>query len=164
MGPELFTVDHPGGTSGTLSTLACPAGGEALADEILALRLRGVGVLVSLLMPEEESLLGVADEQRLAEEAGLHFVRLPAPDMSVPDRRQAASVAAALAGRLEAGAHVAVHCRAGIGRSSVLAALTLCALGLPVEAAVARISAARGFRVPETPDQRAFVDAVAAQL
>ncbi len=164
MGPELFTVEHPGDAPGTISTMACPAGDAALAEELALLRLAGVDVVLSLLMPEEERFLGVADEERLAAESGLVFLRLPAPDMSVPDRAAAATTAAALAGRLRAGEHVAVHCRAGIGRSSVAAALTLCALGLTPDEAVAAISQARGFTVPETPDQRAFVDAVAALL
>lgn len=164
MGPELFTVMHPGGSPGTLSTMACPAGEAALAGELALLRLSGVDVVLSLLMPEEERFLGVAEEERLAGESGLAFLRLPAPDMSVPDRAAAAAMAVDLADRLRAGEHVAVHCRAGIGRSSVAAALTLCALGLTPDEAVGAISQARGFRVPETRDQRAFVDAVAALL
>ena len=164
MGPELFTVVHPGGWPGTLSTMACPAGDVALARELALLRRSGVDVVLSLLMPEEESFLGVAEEERLAGESGLTFLRLPAPDMSVPDRSAAAAMAAELADRLRAGEHVAVHCRAGIGRSSVAAALALCALGLSPGEAVGAISRARGFQVPETRDQRAFVDAVAALL
>ncbi|MCB0908694.1 MAG: hypothetical protein KDB63_16430 [Nocardioidaceae bacterium] len=164
MGAELFTVERPGGAPGVISTMACPPGDAALAGELALLRLTGVDVVLSLLMPEEELLLGVAEEERLAEESGLVFLRLPAPDMSVPDRAAGAAMAAALAGRLRAGEHVVVHCRAGIGRSSVAAALTLCALGLTPDEAVAAISRARGFTVPETPDQRAFVDAVAALL
>ncbi|MFN8191178.1 MAG: hypothetical protein U0R78_12210 [Nocardioidaceae bacterium] len=164
MGPELFTVVHPGGTSGTISTMACPAGEEALGEALASLRREGVDAVLSLLMPEEERLLGVEDEERLAAESGLVFLRLPAPDMSVPDRVEAVAMAGVVADRLRAGEHVAVHCRAGIGRSSVAAALTLCALGLAPHDAIAAISRARGFRVPETRDQRAFVDAVAALL
>ncbi|MFN8195179.1 MAG: protein-tyrosine phosphatase family protein [Nocardioidaceae bacterium] len=162
MGPELFTVAVPG--AGLLSTMAHPPGGVGLGDRLEALRAAGADVVVSLLTPEEEAELGLLEEQGLATAAGLRLLRLPAPDMSVPEQRAATVLVGELARRLGAGEHVVVHCRAGIGRSSVLAALVLCARGSTPKEAVARISAARGFRVPETPEQRAFVAAVAAAL
>lgn len=162
MGLELFTVEDAG--DGTLSTMAHPEGGAGLADRLGALGEAGADVLVSLLTPDEEAELGLVEEERLAGAAGLVFRRLPAPDMSVPDQDAARELVGELSDRLRTGDHVVVHCRAGVGRSSVLAALVLCALGQSTDEAVARISAARGFRVPETPDQRAFVEAVAAAL
>ena len=47
--------------------------------------------------------------------------------------------------------------RAGVGRSSVIAACTLIGLGLQPEDALARIERARGMRVPDTDAQRRWV-------
>ncbi len=58
---------------------------------------------------------------------------------------------------LEAGAGVAIHCRAGIGRSSCLAAAVLVLDGLEPDEARARITEARGLQVPDTPGQIAFI-------
>ncbi|MFT4110031.1 hypothetical protein, partial [Propionicimonas sp.] len=53
---------------------------------------------------------------------------------------------------------VAIHCRAGIGRSSVLAAAVLQLEGVPADEAWNLISHARGLPVPDTDAQRRFVD------
>jgi protein-tyrosine phosphatase len=58
---------------------------------------------------------------------------------------------------LDQGKHVAVHCWAGVGRSSLIAAALLVRRGTAPEAAWARIAEARGLPVPETDEQRAWV-------
>ena len=67
----------------------------------------------------------------------------------------------ALAQRVAAGKTVVVHCRAGIGRSSLMAAVTLMRLepGLGADAAAQRISHARGLDVPETTAQKKWLKA-----
>jgi hypothetical protein len=49
---------------------------------------------------------------------------------------------------------VAIHCRAGIGRSSVIAACTLICSRIEAEQALALISASQGVVVPDTDAQR----------
>jgi protein-tyrosine phosphatase len=51
-----------------------------------------------------------------------------------------------------------VHCRAGIGRSSLIAACVLVLLGLAPAMAFDRIGKARGLKVPDTEGQRDWVD------
>jgi protein-tyrosine phosphatase len=58
---------------------------------------------------------------------------------------------------LAAGRHVVIHCWAGIGRSSVLAASLMVLTGVTPDEAVRRISDVRGQAVPETPEQRAWI-------
>lgn len=157
--PELFTIDRGG--SGALSTMARPRGGEALADDLAALSAVGVSVVVSLLTDEENDALALADEARLARQAGLDLVRLPTPDFGVPDATEARAVASLVRDRLDSGAHVVIHCRGGIGRSSTFAAVVLALEGQTVEDAWAQISAARGMPVPETDAQRDFVEGLA---
>ncbi len=57
---------------------------------------------------------------------------------------------------LNSGQSVVVHCFAGIGRSSLIAALVLAMAGIPEDQCFALISQARGFAVPETKRQEVW--------
>ncbi|MFF9508054.1 hypothetical protein ACF1BU_19885 [Streptomyces sp. NPDC014724] len=59
-----------------------------------------------------------------------------------------------LAKQLCEGAHVVTHCRAGIGRSSLLAAALLILNGVDPETSWHQIERARGLAVPDTAEQR----------
>jgi protein-tyrosine phosphatase len=50
-----------------------------------------------------------------------------------------------------------IHCRAGIGRSSMIAACTMICADVSAADALSRIEAARGVRVPDTEEQRDWV-------
>lgn len=156
--PRLFTVSREG--PGRLSTMAAPRGWEWLTEELQALRLVGVGTVVSLLTKPELGELGLSDESQAARGAGLRFLELPTPDRQAPELATTRVLAAELADQLAAGFWVAIHCRAGIGRASVLAATVLKLEGVTSEDAWRRISAARGLSVPDTEAQRRFVDQV----
>jgi protein-tyrosine phosphatase len=80
--------------------------------------------------------------------------------------QQTASLAQSLARQLSEGRAVAIHCRAGIGRSAVIAACVLVCSGLEPDEAVALIEKARGLGVPDTEAQREWIAAfqMAARL
>lgn len=59
---------------------------------------------------------------------------------------------------------VLVHCRQGIGRSGLVAARLLAKKGTSPGAAIEMVSAARGLAVPETAEQREWIDRYAATL
>jgi protein-tyrosine phosphatase len=79
-------------------------------------------------------------------------------DFGVPDRAVAAPVVELLCDRIRAGRHVVLHCAGGIGRSSVVCGAILVRLGVPATDVWRLISAARGHDVPETDEQRAWLD------
>ena len=160
MRAELFTIDRPG--AGRLSTMTKPGGGEGLAIEMSALAAAGITVLVSLLTDGEMAEAGLTGEAEAAAAAGLEFLRLPTPDQTVPNQQAALAIAGMLRSRLAAGGGVAVHCYAGIGRCSTLAAAVLVMEGMPAADAWTRLTAARGVPVPDNPAQRAFVDGLPA--
>lgn len=121
------------------------------------LKSSGVDVLVSALTGPELDELGLADEPRAAVAAGLRFVAVPIPDRSVPDLAGVLPVLRELAARLHEGAQIVTHCRAGIGRSSLLAASLLILNGTDPDTAWGRIERARGLTVPDTAEQREWV-------
>lgn len=138
-----------------LGIMARPRAGDWLEDEIDNWRREGVELVVSLLEPAEVSELGLDDEPRLCRERGIEFISFPIPDRGVPGNQTAA---VRVAGSFRtAGKVVAIHCRAGIGRSSLLAATALVLGGMEAEPAFALIEQARGLRVPDTEAQRAWV-------
>lgn len=146
---------------GRVSILPRPPGAELLEPAVSALAALGVGTLVSMLPRDEEAWLELEHEAAVCQKLGLRFVSFPVTDHSVPDDAAAlATQALSLAGEVRAGRGVAVHCYAGIGRSAVMAASVLRALGLSAEEAFTRLSRARGLLVPDTVEQRAFVEAL----
>jgi protein-tyrosine phosphatase len=161
MGTELHWVDGP--WSGKLAVASRPRGGDWLEDEIANWRRAGVDTVLSLLTPEEEQTLDLSREAGAVKTRGMDFISLPIPDRQVPGSET--EVAAALErvnARLSAGKNVVVHCRQGVGRSGLVAACLLVTKGLDPRAAVERVSAARGVPVPETKEQRQWIDHYAA--
>lgn len=152
MRPSLFTIDLPG--PGRLSTMAKPRGRDWLEDEMSALSNVGVDVLVCALTPPELDELGLTAEAKAARSAGLQFVALPIPDRTVPELSTILPTLRDLAGQLRAGAHVVTHCRAGIGRASLLAASLLILNGIDPDTAWNSLEDARGLSVPDTDEQR----------
>lgn len=141
-----------------LAIMGRPRGGEWLEDEINSLRIAGIDVVVSLLTADEIPELDLADESAVCSRHGLHFRSFPITDRGIPQsecrfREFINDVVADLA----AGRSVAIHCRAGIGRSSLVAASLLAIKGYSVDKAFDTIIAARGCSVPDTPEQRAWV-------
>lgn len=153
MHSRLYWIDAPAPLR--LAIMARPRAGDWLEDEIANWRDSGVGIVVSLLERDEIEDLDLQREAKLCLENGIDFRSFPIPDRGLPDdideaRRFAASVAAP-------GKPVAIHCRAGIGRSSLMAAAMLVGDGMDPAAALAAISAARGLPIPDTEAQRDWV-------
>lgn len=156
MRTEVYWV--PGPWPGRLGIVPRPRGGDWLADEVHSWRASQIDIAVSLLTSEEAAELGLQAEEELAREEGLEYHAFPIPDYSVPrSRADLLSFLSCLEEALESGKNVAVHCRAGIGRSSIVVASLLVAAGLEPEEAFLRIEKARGRPVPDTPEQREWV-------
>lgn len=141
-----------------LAVVLRPRDNESLQNDLLCFRQSGIEVLVSLLEPSEPTWLGLRDEGRLAEVAGMHFISFPILDVHVPpDVAAFRTFVAGLADRLRAGERIGVHCRGSIGRSTVTAACTLIHLGWNARQALKAIEAARGCEVPDTNEQLRWI-------
>ncbi|MDH3452003.1 MAG: protein tyrosine phosphatase [Gammaproteobacteria bacterium] len=144
---------------GFLAIMPHPAAGPQLTVELQALRRSGVELLVSLLDAHESADLGLADAASVCAQCGIEHRSHPVADMSTPaDGPAFTALARSLKHRLLAGAGIAIHCRAGIGRSGLLAASVLVACGAKPEEAFAEISRARGASVPEVPAQGRWLE------
>ncbi|MGO9863504.1 MAG: dual specificity protein phosphatase family protein [Terriglobales bacterium] len=163
MWTELHWVDGP--WPGKLALASRPRGGDWLQEEMSAWRRAGVDTVLSLLTPEEEHDLDLKHEASEAIAQGMKFVPLPIPDRQTPTSESEVSAALdRIDADLAAGKNIVVHCRQGVGRTGLVAACLLVAKGLSPEAAVKTLSAARGAPVPETVEQRRWIDHYAAVL
>lgn len=161
MWTKLFWVNGP--WRGRLAVSARPRGGDWLEDEIAAWRGVGLDTVLSLLTPDEEQDLDLSKERQEVQSGGMKFLSLAIPDRQVPaSRSQVTAVLEKLDADLSTGKNVVIHCRQGIGRSGLLAACLLITKGYSAGAAVDAVSAARGVEIPETAQQRRWVDEFAA--
>ena len=136
-----------------------PRGQDWLPDDIDLLRRSGIDVIVSALTPPETEELGLLEEAECCRTNGIQFISFPIEDRSVPSSSTSFSeLLDSLKGSLAEGKAVGVHCRAGIGRSSLIAAALLIQNGVSPETAFLTIQEARGCPVPDTVEQRNWVE------
>ena len=155
----------PGSWPGRLGVLPRPRGGDWLEDDVRAWRAAGVDVVVSLLTPDEVSELQLEQEEARCRKEGMRFLSLPIPDRGLPSSRDAAvELAGALTHALESDEGVGVHCRQGIGRSALVVASVLVSSGEDPASAFRIIESARGRPVPDTTEQRDWVERFASDL
>lgn len=163
MRKELYWVDGP--WRGKLAMAARPRGGDWLSADLASWKRAGADVVVSLLTPEEENDLGIGQEAGETKRQGMEFDSFPIPDRQIPkSEAKWAEFLDEVTGDLSGGKNVVVHCRQGIGRSGLMAACLLVRKGISPGAAVEMISAAREVSVPETPEQRDWIDHYAVSL
>lgn len=160
---ELHWMDGP--WPGRLAISARPRGGDWLDEELASWRKSGVDEVVSLLTPEEVESLELQNEAAHSWDAGMQFRSFPIIDRWVPaSKSDALRLIEDLDRDLAAGKNVSIHCRQGIGRAGLIAASLLVARGVRLADALERISLARGVSVPETAEQRAWLDALASEV
>lgn len=133
--PVIYWIDYP--LPGQLGIGPRPRNAEDVA---------GVDLVITVLTEEERREFGLE---------WLSANRLHVEDRSIPPSRERLSeVVNAAVDTLKDGGRVLVHCRAGIGRSAIVAGCILAELGMrPAESILDRIAEARGVTVPDTPEQ-----------
>lgn len=163
MKSDLYWIGGP--WPGKLAILARPRGADWLGDEVAGWKEAGVDVIVSLLTRDEDSELGLTAERELVELSGLTFISFPIPDYSVPTSTKVTrQLIDKLNDCLLSGENVGIHCRQGIGRSSLVAACVLVTSGESPGVAFQQIQRARGRSVPDTAEQKEWVSSFARNL
>jgi protein-tyrosine phosphatase len=147
-----------GAWKGRLTIVPRPRGGDWLEGEVSDWRKAAIGVVVSLLTPNEVAELGLEAEKELCQSHGIRFISFPIPDREVPASRVVAlTLVQDLEQALANGEKIALHCRQSVGRAGLIAACLLVSGGEEPPSAFERISTARGCKVPDTAEQERWV-------
>jgi len=132
---------------------------ETLPDAVASYAARGIDTVVSMLPTDDVVQLGLGDEAALCTAQDIEFLNHPIVDFGLPDADTFPALTDSLATRIRAGRRVAVHCRAGVGRSGMATACTLIRLGWDRDKAVRAVSEARGVSIPDTVAQAEYIAA-----
>jgi len=163
MKPEIFWI--PEAREGRVAIMPRPRTGAWLEDELKEWRLAGIDIVVSLLTRAEIVKFLLEDEPRLCRDDGMEYLSFPIADREVPEFTSAAiALAKTICEHLKQAKGVAIHCRNGIGRSALIAACVLVNQGMGAQAAFEAIGRARGVDVPDTDEQKEWVEHVAKEL
>lgn len=142
-----------------LGLMARHSGGEFLQGEVLVWRKASVGIVVSLLEPQEIRALELKAEPLLCAEHGIKFRHFPIADRGIPNsRRDASALVKELHAKLLQGKTVVIHCRAGIGRTGLIAGCLLKELKVPSADILHILSKSRGVAMPDTSIQIDWVN------
>lgn len=132
-----------------------------LETDLTAIRAWGAKMIVTLMELFEFDLLGVPELPDRVIGHEMSWTRLPIRDVDVPAAPFDAvwpAVRADLMRRLDAGERIVLHCRGGLGRTGIVAALLLIEHGADPEAAIRQVRKARPGAI-ETEKQEAYVRA-----
>ncbi len=157
--PTVYEVSTIG--AGQLSVMAKPVGGEWIEDEFCGLQQLGIDHVVSLLEPAEQVEVGLANEGEVCAKFGMRYTSFPIVDREVPRKADALALVDALYCDIRSGEHAVIHCRAGIGRTGVIASAVLVRDGYSPGAAMHLVSFARGILVPDTQEQDDWIRSLA---
>jgi protein-tyrosine phosphatase len=154
--PDIYDLELIG--SGSVSVMAKPVAGEWIDDEFSGISKHGITRIISLLERSEAYEVGLKDEEIYAEKHQLEFVSYPIPDRGLPSSiNEFSRFTKDLYQSAAKGNNIVIHCRAGIGRTGIVAAGVLLHCGFTAEQAFKHISEKRGVSVPDTPEQENWV-------
>jgi protein-tyrosine phosphatase len=160
MQPSVYKI--PLDVQGSLWIMPKPSS-EWLAEDIAAYHVMGMRKIISLLASDEAQDLGLADEAAFCQARGMAFLQHQIPDRGLAtDSKAFAALARETLDELRGGAAIGIHCRAGIGRSGMLACCVLALHGFAADDAIAHVSRTRGVAVPDTDQQAAYIRGIVA--
>ncbi len=132
-----------------------------LGTDLQQIRDWGAAAVVSLLEPAELGWLQVPHLGQEVERHGMKWLHIPIKDGGVPDdeaERIWAEVGPRIRGLLQEGQRVLFHCRAGHGRSGMMAARLLVELGWSAESAISEVRRVRPGAIEGAAQQAAVRD------
>jgi protein-tyrosine phosphatase len=136
-----------------------PRGEGWIDDEISSWRRSGINTVVSLLTSSEEQDLKLTRESEAAKSHGMGFISFPIEDRKTPTSEQnVAQLVEKMDAKLSQGQNLVVHCRQGVGRSGLIAACLLVTRGWSPQDATQKLTEVRGVPIPETTEQRDWID------
>ena len=145
---------HDFANGAKLGIMPRPRGDDWLEEEIIKLKKQHIGLWVSLLEQDEMNELGLRKQPALCSKHDLEYINFPIVDRQVPEKgNKIESLIDELYQKIRSGSSVVIHCRMGIGRSSIIAACILLKAEFKTEQILQKITLARGLKVPDTDAQ-----------
>ena len=152
MKPQIYKIKEIG--KGFLAIMAKPVAGDWIDDEFKGISDFGILQIISLLEAHESYELGLIEEEKLANQNGMDFINYKIKDRGVPESPQNfIKITKTIYNQINDGKNTVIHCRAGIGRTGIVAAGILMHFGYDIKKAFEYISEIRGVRVPDTQEQ-----------
>ncbi len=149
---------------GRIALVPRPRGGDWLEDETAAWANAGLDVIVSMLDAEETQSFELERESEFCEINGIEFIAFPVTDRSVPKlNEELYQLTDKLKISLSEGKNIGIHCRQSIGRAPLLAAVLMTSYGIETSEAFRQLSTVRGIEVPETIEQKKWVEKFAEE-
>lgn len=130
-----------------------------LTVDMEAIRAWGASSVLTLIESHEFGLLSVKGLPEAVRAAGLVWHHAPIPDVSIPGPAFTAAwrtIGPRISEQLRTGGAVVVHCRGGLGRAGMVAAMLLVMMGEDPRRAIERVRAVRPGAI-ETPAQETYV-------
>jgi protein-tyrosine phosphatase len=159
MRAEIFWINN------SLAVMPRPRGNDWLEDEIISYKHFGVDVIVSLLENHETIELELESEQIFCEKHEIKFFSFPIADRDTPLYfENTHEFVKMLNDFIFDGKRIAIHCRQGIGRASLIASCVLVLQNMSAEDAFRQIEVSRTCKVPDTPEQIDWVKEFANKL
>lgn len=140
--------------NGTILLTPCPGTKEAdITSSVAQLQKAGASAIITLMPREEMQRFGAESLPKICEQNAIRWIHLPVEDNTAP---QAEFQATWLQHReylhqlLAQKGTVAIHCKGGSGRTSLMAAIILIEQGMPLEKVISTVKALRpkAFKVP----------------
>ncbi len=96
---------------------------------------QGINTVISLLLPEEITKLGLLEEERICKKHGMEFINFPVKDMDIPDLEELKKFNQQLKQKIEHGKSITIHCHGGRGRAGTVAITLMKEFGYSAEEA-----------------------------
>jgi len=144
---------------GNLGMMPRPRGNDWLANEIKILDQLGVDMVVSLLEHQEEVALNIEKESELCQKCNIQYVNFPIQDRGVPqDITSFLQLISIIDQKLKEDKKIVIHCRMGIGRTSLVVAGVLINNGHKAEGIFESLTEIRTLAVPDTDEQIKWIE------
>ncbi len=154
--PQIFWIEEF--KTVRIGTMARPRGGDWLEDEVQDLKRAGVSVVASGLTDMEMAELDIMNQPKICLEHEIKLLRYPIEDRGVPaSLPEWIQFIGRLKEETEKGNTIVAHCRMGIGRASLIAVSLMVSCGINSKTAFDWVENARGCPVPDTDEQREWV-------
>ncbi len=131
----------------------CPSSDEMII-ELAKTKGTDSFVLISLLTDEEQYKLGLENEASVCQSLGIEFLRFPIADTDAPMWKRYLTFLDLINTYTYNFDKILIHCRAGIGRSSLVLLGLLVKNGAELQESINLVKKIRGFDVPQSSSQK----------